>query len=190
MSGDTLLYFGAVVVVFAFAAWAGWAVAGRRASRPKLLPDRVWLCPTCSSFNDPTHQTCYRCHQPRPDDARFIAPDPEFKVDQQLGRPKGSTQLGASSPWLAGEEPLRDAWLSERARASEQALEASEPAPAFWTTDPAASEPRTPDSDVDPVPDAKISPVGEPEFKPFWSMDAPTDEPAEHAENGPPNQSG
>ena len=178
MSGDTLLYFGAVVVVFAFAAWAGWAVAGRRAARPKLLPDRVWLCPACSSFNDPTHQTCYRCHQPRPDDARFIAPDPEFKVDQQLGRPKGSTQLGASSPWLAGEEPLRDAWLSERARASEQALEASEPAPAFWTTEPAATE--TPSS-------PRVEPVGEPEFTPFWDTDdVPDPAPSSHEEQGPP----
>src|SRR4029077_11484466 len=32
MSSDLVVYFGAVVVVFAFAAWAGWAVAGRRAS--------------------------------------------------------------------------------------------------------------------------------------------------------------
>ena len=136
MSSDLVLYFGAVVVVFAFAAWAGWAVAGRRASTPKILPDRVWLCAACKSFNDPTHATCYRCHQPRPDDAQFVVPDPEFRIDQQLGRSKGSTQLGASSPWLAGEEPLRDAWLSEQARASEQALQASEPAPAFWTAAP------------------------------------------------------
>ena len=174
MSSDLVLYFGAVVVVFAFAAWAGWAVAGRRASTPKILPDRVWLCAACKSFNDPTHATCYRCHQPRPDDAQFVVPDPEFRIDQQLGRSKGSTQLGASSPWLAGEEPLRDAWLSEQARASEQALQASEPAPAFWT---AAPDPAPPDPPAaDPVQDTgPMPPDGSPHdaFEPFWDPEEP-----------------
>ena len=125
MPDSPLLYLTAVAVVFAVAAWAGWAIAGRRAPKPSVLPDRVWLCDGCHSFNDPTHATCYRCHRPRPIDAREVEPDPEFHVDQQLGRPKGSTQLGASSPWLAGEEPLRDAWLAERARASEPAPDPS-----------------------------------------------------------------
>ena len=133
MPDDPLVYLAATAIIFALCAWAGWEVAGRRARKPDILPDRVWLCDGCKSFNDPTHLTCYACHRPRPVDARYITPDPKFHVDQQLGRRKGSTQLGASSPWLAGEEPLRDAWLSERARASEQALEGSEPAPAFWT---------------------------------------------------------
>lgn len=160
MPDSPLLYLVSVAVVFAICAWAGWAVAGRRASKPQILPDRVWLCAACKSFNDPTHLTCYRCHQPRPVDPTYVTPDPDFHVDQQLGRQKGSTQLGASSPWLAGEEPLRDAWLSERARATEQALQASEPAPAFWTapqgtTDaeadpepPGAPEPTPPDSET------------------------------------------
>lgn len=191
MSSDLFLYFGAVVVVFAFAAWAGWAVAGRRASTPKILPDRVWLCAACKSFNDPTHATCYRCHQPRPDDARFVVPDPEFRIDQQLGRAKGSTQLGASSPWLAGEEPLRDAWLSEQARASEQALQASEPAPAFWTAVPPDGTDRAADGnaapDVTPAVDVVAAPAPPPgpstppdaaptgpAFAPFWDLpDAP-----------------
>lgn len=176
MPGDTLVYFGAVVVVFAFAAWAGWAVAGRRKTEPKLLPDRVWLCDACKSFNDPTHTTCYRCHQPRPADATYLAPEPEFRVDQQLGRPKGSTQLGRSSAWLAGEEPLRDAWLSEQARASEQALQASEPAPAFWTTEPGPDA--TPTTQP-PLPERppEQGRVREPEFKPFWETGDPADEP-------------
>ena len=122
MPDSPLLYLTAVALVFAIAAWAGWAIAGRRAAKPSVLPDRVWLCDGCRSFNDPTHTTCYRCHRPRPADAREVEPDPEFRVAQQLGRQKGSTQLGASgTPWLAGEEPLRDAWLADRARASEPA---------------------------------------------------------------------
>ena len=149
MPDSPLLYLIAVAVVFAIAAWAGWAIAGRRAPKPSVLPDRVWLCDNCHSFNDPTHATCYRCHRPRPIDAREIEPDPEFRVDQQLGRPKGSTQLGASgTPWLAGEEPLRDAWLADRARASEPAPEEPppgpedvQPAPAFWTATAAPTEP-------------------------------------------------
>jgi hypothetical protein len=134
MPDSPFVFFAAAIAVLLIAAWAGWQVGGRRASKPKILPDRVWLCDNCKSFNDPTHLTCYRCHQPRADDARFVEPDPDFHVTQQLGRPKGSTILGASSPWLAGEEPLRDAWLSEHARPAEQALAESEPAaPAFWT---------------------------------------------------------
>jgi hypothetical protein len=116
MPDDPLVYLVATAIVFGLCAWAGWEVAGRRARKPDILPDRVWLCDGCKSFNDPTHLTCYACHRVRPDDARYVAPDPNFHVDQQLGRQKGSTQLGASSPWLAGEEPLRDAWLTERAR--------------------------------------------------------------------------
>jgi len=135
MPDNAPLFFAAGIAVLLIAAWAGWNVGGRRASKPKILPDRVWLCDNCSSFNDPTHETCYRCHQPRKVDARFIEPDPDFHVSQQLGRPKGSTILGASSPWLAGEEPLRDVWLSEHARPTEEALAESEPAPAFWSQD-------------------------------------------------------
>ena len=103
MPSDPLVWLTAVAVVFAVAAWAGWAVAGRRAPKPFVPPDRVWLCEGCRSFNDPTHTTCYRCHLPRPPGAREIEPDPEFRVDQQLGVTRGSTQLGASAPWLAGE---------------------------------------------------------------------------------------
>lgn len=130
MPSDALLFLALTIAVFAFAAWAGWNVAGRRERKPPILPDRVWLCETCKSFNDPTHATCYHCHRPRPIDAREVVPDPEFHIDQQLGRQKTSTQLGASSPWLAGEEPLRDAWLAEQARASELALPAAEAAAA------------------------------------------------------------
>jgi hypothetical protein len=169
MPDSPLLYLIAVAVVFAVAAWAGWAIAGRRPPKPSVLPDRVWLCEGCQSFNDPTHVTCYRCHRPRPIDARYVEPDPEFHVDQQLGRPKGSTQLGASNPWLAGEEPLRDAWLAERARASEPASEPApdraapapedvQPAPAFWT---AAAVPGA-DPEAEPSPDRSPEPPGQP----------------------------
>jgi len=132
---NPLLFLAVTAIVLGFGAWAGWNFAGRRTAKPAILPDRVWLCDACKSFNDPTHATCYRCHRPRPADARYVEPDPDFHVTQQLGRPKGSTNLGASNPWLAGEEPLRDVWLSEQARATEQAIAASDPAPAFWSGD-------------------------------------------------------
>ena len=56
-----------------------------------------------------------------------MEPDPEFHLDQQLGRSKTSVSWGASSPWLAADEPLRDAWLA--ARAAEGAPVASEAGP-------------------------------------------------------------
>lgn len=127
MPTDPIVFMVLTVVVLAVCAWAGWNVAGRRERKPPILPDRVWLCEACKSFNDPTHATCYRCHRPRPIDAREVVPDPEFHIDQQLGGQKTSTQLGRSSPWLAGEEPLRDAWLAERARAGEHAPAVSAP---------------------------------------------------------------
>jgi hypothetical protein len=137
-------------IVLGFGAWAGWTVGGRRRDKPAILPDRVWLCDACTSFNDPTHLSCYRCHAPRRADAREVEPDPEFHIDQHLGRSKTSVSWGASSPWLAADEPLRDAWLSERARASEQALAASEPAPAFWSNPPTGLPGAEPPSPVDP----------------------------------------
>ena len=133
MPDNALAFLVIAAVVLGFGAWAGWNFGGRHKEEPAILPDRVWLCDSCKSFNDPTHLTCYRCHQPRRTDAREVVPDAEFHVDQHLGRSKTSVSWGASSPWLAAEEPLRDAWLSERARASEQALAESEAAPAFWS---------------------------------------------------------
>ena len=103
---DTIVFLIAGIVVLLFASWAGWHVGGWRGNtKPPILPDRVWLCDACSSFNDPTHATCYRCHRPRPADAREIEPDPEFHIDQQLGRSKSSLDWGASSPWLAALQP-------------------------------------------------------------------------------------
>lgn len=160
MPDNGLLFFVAAAIVLGFGAWAGWNVAGRRTAKPAILPDRVWLCDACKSFNDPTHATCYRCHRPRPADARYVEPDPEFHVTQQLGRTKGSTNLGASSPWLAGEEPLRDVWLTEQARAAEQAIAASDVAPAFSTEDggETLAEPATADgSTVDDVDDLPLA---------------------------------
>lgn len=161
MPDNALAFFIIAAIVLGFGAWAGWNFGGRRNEKPAILPDRVWLCDNCTSFNDPTHLTCYRCHESRRADAREVEPDPEFHIDQHLGRSKTSVSWGASSPWLAAEEPLRDAWLSERARASEQALADSEPAPAFWsdpgeagettTTSAPAAEPSTPD-DPDDLP--------------------------------------
>jgi hypothetical protein len=159
MPDNAIAFFILAAIVLGFGAWAGWNFGGRRNEKPAILPDRVWLCDSCKSFNDPTHLACYRCHAPRRADAREIEPDPEFHVDQHLGRSKTSVSWGASSPWLAAEEPLRDAWLSERARASEQALADSEPAPAFWsdpgetaettTTGEPVAEPATPDDPDD-----------------------------------------
>jgi hypothetical protein len=176
---DALVFFVAATVVLLFAAWAGWNVGGRRSGKPSILPDRVWLCDACKSFNDPTHATCYRCHRPRPTDAREIVPDAEFKVDQQLGRSKTSVAWGASSPWLAAEEPLRDAWLTERARPSETALAESKPEPAFWK-DPTAGPPDAdaPDSDAADAdaPGPAAATRGDPDDAPLASsVDHPLD---------------
>ncbi len=119
MPSDPLVYLVVGSIVLAFAAWAGWSVGGWRRDRRHILPDQVWLCEGCHSFNDPTHETCYRCHRERADDARVVEPDPEFHLDQQLGNTKTSVSWGASSPWLAADEPLRDTWLAERARPAE-----------------------------------------------------------------------
>jgi hypothetical protein len=134
---DAPTFIIAAIVVLLFASWAGWTFGGwrRHTAKPTILPDRVWLCDVCKSFNDPTHLTCYRCHRPRAADAREIEPDPEFKVDQQLGRAKSSLDWGASGPWLAADEPLRDAWLAERAR-TDEAAHAGDAAPAEDEKDP------------------------------------------------------
>lgn len=170
MPDNAVAFLVVATIVLGFGAWAGWNFGGRRNEKPAILPDRVWLCDACKSFNDPTHLTCYRCHRPRRADAREVEPDPEFHIDQQLGRSKTSISWGASSPWLAAEEPLRDAWLSERARASEQALAESEPAPAFWS-DPA--------SDVDPSttgePAAEVAAADDPDDRPLASSTEPPD---------------
>jgi hypothetical protein len=160
---DAPLFLIAASVVLLFSAWAGWNVGGRRNRKPPILPDRVWLCDACKSFNDPTHVACYRCHRPRSVDAREVEPDPEFKIDQQLGRSKSSLDWGPSSPWLAAEEPLRDAWLSERARPTEAALAASEPDPEFWIEPPQVLEPAPPADDPDDAPLASsLEPPAEP----------------------------
>ena len=143
MLADPLVFVVVGAIILGFAAWAGWNVGGWRRDRSHVLPDQVWLCDGCHSFNDPTHLTCYACHRPRRLDARVVEPDPEFHLDQQLGRSKTSVSWGASSPWLAGEEPLRDAWLAERARESEAALAGSAPDPAFWTEPPQSVPPES-----------------------------------------------
>lgn len=164
MPDNPIIYVVIAAIVLGFGAWAGWNFGGRHHEEPAILPDRVWLCDSCNSFNDPTHLTCYRCHEPRRADAREVEPDPEFHIDQHLGRSKTSVSWGASSPWLAAEEPLRDAWLSERARASEQALADSEPAPAFWS-DPGT--PPDPGSADDPA--SAPSPPADPDDLPLAS---------------------
>lgn len=164
MPDDAFAFLVIAAIVLGFGAWAGWNFGGRRQDRPAILPDRVWLCDSCKSFNDPTHLTCYRCHEPHRADAREIEPDPEFHVDQHLGRSRTSVSWGASSPWLAAEEPLRDAWLSERARASEQALADSEPAPTFWSDQGAPAEASTTGE-----PAAEPSPPDDPDDRPLAS---------------------
>jgi len=99
-------------LVLLFGAWAGWTVGARRARKPKPLPDRLWLCDACHSFNEPERAACYACHRPRPVDARSVVPDTEFQVDQRFGRAKGGGGRGSTRPWLGAAEPLRDAWLA------------------------------------------------------------------------------
>lgn len=178
MPDNPIIYVIIAAIVLGFGAWAGWSFGGRRHEKPAILPDRVWLCDSCKSFNDPTHLTCYRCHEPRRADAREVEPDPEFHVDQHLGRSKTSVSWGASSPWLAAEEPLRDAWLSERARASEQALADSEPAPAFWSDPAAPLDGPTVDGPTVDQPGAEPSSPGDPDDRPLASSTGLPDEPA------------
>jgi len=100
-------------LILGFGAWAGWTVgAWRRARRPETLPDRLWLCDACHSFNDPEREACYSCHRARPPEARSVAPDAEFRVDQHFARAKDGGGRGMSRPWLGADEPLRDAWLA------------------------------------------------------------------------------
>jgi len=147
VSNDALVFLVALTVVFLVCAWAGWNIAARRERKPPVMPDRVWLCDACRSFNDPTHLTCYRCHRPRPVEAREIVPDPEFRIDQRLGSQRTSTQLGASRPWLASEEPLRDAWLAGRAGAAEPSGGSGSPSGSTRASpDPAERE----DAETDP----------------------------------------
>ena len=172
MPDNAVAFLVVATIVLGFGAWAGWNFGGRRNEKPAILPDRFWLCDSCKSFNDPTHLTCYRCHEPRRADAREIEPDPEFHVDQHFGRSKTSVSWGASGPWLAAEEPLRDAWLSERARASEQALADSEPAPAFWSDQGSPTDPSTTDR-----PGAEPSAPDDPDDQPLASSTEALDPP-------------
>ncbi len=165
MPSDPLVYVVVGSIVLAIAAWAGWSVGGWRRGRPAerqaVVPAHVWLCEGCHSFNDPTHETCYRCHRPRATDARMVEPDPEFHLDQQLGRSKTSVSWGASSPWLAADEPLRDAWLAERARAADAAPAGPETGPgdeADGGTGSAFGSPPFIDAAPEPSTDAKPDP--------------------------------
>jgi hypothetical protein len=80
-------------------AWAGWTLGARRARRPRsLVPDRLWLCDACHSFNEPEREACYGCRRSRPADARSVVPDAEFHIDQRFGRVTD----------------LRDRWLDTR----------------------------------------------------------------------------
>ena len=174
MPDDPLISIIVGAIFLAFAAWAGWNVGGwrrgRRDDRHAVVPAQVWLCDGCHSFNDPTNETCYRCHRPRAADARVVEPDPEFHLDQQLGRTKTSVSWGASNPWLAADEPLRDAWLAERARTTEAAPAGSEPGPGDASgagTGSAAGVPSfiaaAPEPSTDEKPDPDLTPrVDEP----------------------------
>jgi len=95
-------------LILGFGAWAGWTVGARRARRPQPVPDQVWLCDACHSFNEPERGACYACHRARPAEAPTVVPDAEFRLDQQFGRVKDGGGRGASRPWLGGDEPLRD----------------------------------------------------------------------------------
>lgn len=99
-------------LVLGFGAWAGWSAGARRARKPKPLPDRLWLCDACHSFNEPERAACYACHRPRPMGARSVVPDAEFHVDQRFGRAKDGGGRGSTRLWLGADEPLRDAWLA------------------------------------------------------------------------------
>lgn len=113
MPDSPIVYLLLAGLVSAFGAWAGWNFGGRRKrKKQRVLPDLVWLCPSCSSFNDPPHEACYHCRRRRPADAQFVVPDAEFHIEQRFGPTNGDGDRGASKPWLGAEEPLRDASLA------------------------------------------------------------------------------
>ncbi len=131
MTDSPILFFVIAGLVLGFGAWAGWAVGAHRtrgARRPKPLPDRLWLCDHCQSFNEPEREACYACHRPRPADARSVAPDAEFRIDQRFGRAKDGGGRGSTRPWLGADEPLRDAWLAAHP-GTEPAVPANDEAP-------------------------------------------------------------
>lgn len=112
MPESPIVYLLLAGLVLLICASAGWNFGGRRKKKRRILPDHVWLCPSCTSFNDPAQDACYHCRRPRPADARFVVPDAEFHIEQRFGPAKGAGGRGASSPWLGADEPLRDAWLA------------------------------------------------------------------------------
>lgn len=83
-------------LILGFGAWAGWTVGARRARKPNPLPDRLWLCDACHSFNEPEREVCYGCHRPRAMDARSVVPDAEFHIDQRFGRASDGAGWGSS----------------------------------------------------------------------------------------------
>lgn len=108
-------------IVLGLAAWAGWTAGARRKRRTAPVLDQKWLCEACHSFNEPLREACYSCRRPRPSEARVVAPDRPFRIQQQFGRAKGGPGRGRSRPWLGAEEPLLEPWLSTHPGADPEA---------------------------------------------------------------------
>jgi hypothetical protein len=110
---NPVLYLGVLGLVVALSAWAGWNLGAKRTkTRTARPPSELWLCDGCHSFNVPTRATCYACHRPRAADARTVAPDTVFQLEQRFGRPIDDGSSIVARLWLAAEEPLLDAWLA------------------------------------------------------------------------------
>lgn len=112
MPDSPILYLVLAGFVLWACAYAGWSFGGRQKKKRRILPSHVWLCPSCTSFNDPVNEACYHCHRRRPLDVQFVVPDTEFHMEQRFGPMNGDGDRGPSRPWLGAEEPLRDAWLA------------------------------------------------------------------------------
>jgi hypothetical protein len=109
---NPLLFLVVGGLVLGLGAYAGWSIGARRVRKPAALPDRLWLCDACRSFNEPEREVCYRCHRERAIDARSVVPDATFHVDQRFGQVKGGDGRGASRPWLGSDDPILDRWRS------------------------------------------------------------------------------
>ena len=115
MPDSPVLYLALLGLVVGVSAWAGWSLGARRRRDPTANPpSEVWLCDGCRSYNEPARLACYACHRPRTSDARTVAPDPVFRIDQHIGRPFEDGGRGTTRPWLGADEPLLDDWLAAR----------------------------------------------------------------------------
>ncbi len=93
-------------LILGLGALAGWTAGARRARKRRPIPDRLWLCDACHSFNEPKRDVCYGCRRPRPVGALSVVPDADFRIAQRFGRTIDGGGRGSSRPWLGADEPL------------------------------------------------------------------------------------